>query len=160
MRRVSASGLLVVASTLRTVKAKQPKLRRRRGKRPAHCLPSLWTRWTVLVCALLFGVVTTAQAAHLHRPAPHEHRLQAPAADTQGGDDEEHCPLCVAIHPALPVELQVVPAPALVIERLESPAENRVAPTVWHFARFGRPPPRLRDGCDLQPRATALLTAI
>ena len=91
--------------------------------------------------ALLFAVVTTAQAAHLHRPTGQEHHLQAPAAGSQSADAEEHCPLCVAMHPALPAPIHVEPSPVLVKTPSTGLPPDLDVFASWAFARFGRPPP-------------------
>ncbi|HLI77382.1 MAG TPA: hypothetical protein VKV02_10595 [Acidobacteriaceae bacterium] len=103
--------------------------------------PTAWMRWLTITCVLLFTVITTAQAAHLHRPAGAGHQVQAPLAGTPSADAEEHCPLCVAMHPALPAPMHVAPAPVLLGEPLPSQRQEGVAGSVWAFARFGRPPP-------------------
>lgn len=103
--------------------------------------PEAVVRWLALVCTLLFGTVTTAQAAHLHKPARQDHHLQAPAAASQAADTEEHCPLCVAMHPALPAPMHVAPAPGLADEPILRPAPAYRTASSWSFARFGRPPP-------------------
>ncbi|MDE1154296.1 MAG: hypothetical protein PW735_01040 [Acidobacteriaceae bacterium] len=100
-------------------------------------------RWLALVCLLLAAVVGTAQAVHIHGEwlpsTKHTVHEQATAAQLLGG--EERCPLCVAMHSALPpatvmyVAVEVL-EPALIAERAELAGEPR-----WHFAWFSRPPP-------------------
>jgi hypothetical protein len=103
----------------------------------------MWVRWFAFACALLFSVANTAQAAHIHRLSPESagHHLRAPEAGTPTANTEEHCPLCVAIHPALPAPLHVGPAPVVAQKALPSDAAERRAISAWHFARFSRPPP-------------------
>lgn len=104
----------------------------------------LWKRWIAAVCLLLAGVVGTAQAVHSHgkflsrtNVELHQPSLDAPTL----GD--EHCPLCVALHITVGLpEAQgatfalgasyAAPLPEQTVDR---------ADTLWHYARFSRPPP-------------------
>ena len=101
----------------------------------------VWTRWLVLAVALLFGTVSTAQAAHVHRPAGAVHHLQGLPSGTPSADTEEHCPLCVAMHAALPAPMHLAAAPVSQDDRCEGVSQAFAAITAWHFARFSRPPP-------------------
>ncbi len=105
----------------------------------AHPVP--WVRWLALVCALLFGSVSTAQAAHVHKPATQGHHVQLPAAGTSSADTEEHCPLCAAVHAALPAPIPVAPSPALMQQAAVGLAGEDGLGCSWSFARFSRPPP-------------------
>jgi hypothetical protein len=117
---------------------------RRASDRSTLLHPCRWVRWVALVSALFLGVLTTAQNAHLHRPAVAGHHLQSPAAGTQAADTEEHCPLCVAMHHvALLPPMQVGSLPVVVVEALVGLPPGKTASGTWHFARFGRPPPVL-----------------
>ena len=100
-------------------------------------------RWLVVAFALLFGTVMTAEAAHLHRLAGQGHFLQAAGPGSPSADAEEHCPLCVAVHPALPAPIHVAPAPVLSSQSLPRSVAARAGTVSWHFARFGRPPPEV-----------------
>ena len=104
--------------------------------------PSSWSRWLVLVFALLFGVVTTGQAAHIHPPGSATHQVRTAAVSTQSADSEEHCPLCVAMHQqALPAPMHAGSVPDLLADVTTGEVAERTVVSVWHFARFGRPPP-------------------
>ena len=62
-------------------------------------------------------------------------------ADASQGQGEEHCPLCVAMHSALPATMQVVPEPVQQIAQTLY-THVLVAPEkLWSFAMFSRPPP-------------------
>lgn len=98
-------------------------------------------RWVVVSFALLFATVMTAQAAHLHLPTGQGHFLQVPAAGSSSADAEEHCPLCVAVHPALPAPIHIAPSPVSEGERAVGFSPDRGVSASWSFARFGRPPP-------------------
>lgn len=103
-------------------------------------------RWVAAVCLLLAGVVGTAQAAHIHGQLllNQKFELHQPAADAGTLGGEEHCPLCVAMHSAMPVaQLATYAASAHFVAKV--PEQAVVRPdTLWHYARFGRPPPALR----------------
>jgi hypothetical protein len=137
-----ASVLRFVTYTLEEVKFPGQHVGSKRNRATAAVYAPMWMRWLVLFFAVLFGTVTTAQAAHVHRVAKAGHTIQAPATASQTADNEEHCPVCVtAMHAALPAPLHVASAPVLQDERLEGPSCSVGAATAWHFARFGRPPP-------------------
>jgi hypothetical protein len=89
------------------------------------------------------SVVGTAQAAHIHGQLLPNQKLELhqPAADGQALGGEEHCPLCVGMHSAMPVAQ--VATYALASAYVATLPEQSVArpETLWHFARFGRPPP-------------------
>jgi hypothetical protein len=93
---------------------------------------------------LLVGGAGVAQAAHIHgdwlpQKAPH-----VGATPTQTGlPDEESCPLCMAMHSALPVAGFVALLVALVLEISLTLFSGRKPDTPWHFAAFSRPPPHL-----------------
>jgi len=99
-------------------------------------------RLLALVCLLLVSAVGTAEAAHIHGALLPDNTLKAAApADAGLPGGPEHCPLCVAMHSAMPVELRSTPAPSIVVER-RAPAVMGYAPDAhWHFAMFSRPPP-------------------
>jgi len=99
-------------------------------------------RLLAIVCVLLVGVVGTAQAAHVHGAwlTHPDKRVSLPMEASQSLD-QEHCPLCVAMHSALPVSMQAVPEP---LQQVAQRVASRVfaAPDkLWSFAMFSRPPP-------------------
>jgi hypothetical protein len=101
-----------------------------------------WVRVLAMWCVLLVAAVGTVQAVHIHGEwlPKNAARVTIPA-DASQGQGEEHCPLCVAMHSALPVTMQVVPEPvqqvtqALYTHVLVAPEK------LWSFAMFSRPPP-------------------
>jgi len=95
-----------------------------------------------MLCVALMAAIGTAQAVHIHGDWLPDNAAHASLpADASQGQGEEHCPLCVAMHSALPVTLAVVPVPLREIRLLLS-ARILVAPQkLWSFAMFGRPPP-------------------
>ena len=95
-----------------------------------------------MLCVLLVGGISTAQAAHIHGQwLPNNAMLVSLATDASQGQGEEHCPLCVAMHSTLPETLQVAPQPVQEIgQRIV--AHVPVSPQkLWSFAMFSRPPP-------------------
>lgn len=114
-----------------------------RSAAPVH---PLWMRWVAALCLLMAGVVGTAQAAHIHGQLLPNQKLELhqPAADAGALGGEEHCPLCVAMHStALPEAEQQVFAPATrYVAAVPEQAVSRPE-TLWHYARFGRPPPAI-----------------
>jgi hypothetical protein len=101
-----------------------------------------WLRVVAILCVALMGAIGTAQAVHIHGDWLPQNALHATVpADASQGQGEEHCPLCVAMHSALPVTMVAVPAPLQEVLQLLS-ARVPVAPQkLWSFAMFSRPPP-------------------
>ena len=97
-----------------------------------------------MLCVMLATVVGTAQASHIHgRWLPDQAVHFSQASDGSQGDGEERCPMCAAMHSAMPATMQVVPVPV-------SGAVQRFSATAlagpqkqWIFAMFSRPPPAL-----------------
>jgi hypothetical protein len=102
-------------------------------------------RVLALACLLLVGVASSVQAAHIHGKWLPEHaqKAAAPADASQLPGGEEHCPLCVAMHSALPVAQRVTPVHVVVTEARVETAADRAPDARWHFALFSRPPPVL-----------------
>jgi len=100
-------------------------------------------RVLAMLCLLLVGGASTAQAAHIHGQWLPHHAVRAGepmnAAQLPGG--EEHCLLCMAMHTALPVSLRVEPVRLALLRCVASETADRVAESPWHFAMFSRPPP-------------------
>jgi hypothetical protein len=103
----------------------------------------LWLRVATFACVLLVGVAGIAQAAHIHgdwlpQSAPHV-SASTPGAPAIG---EDSCPLCVAMHSALPGTGFAVLSIGLPPESPLISATGRKPETQWHFAAFSRPPPQ------------------
>lgn len=107
-----------------------------------HTYP-VWLRVLALACLLLVAGMSSVQAVHVHGQwLPQHGQLAGPAADgSQAPGGEDHCPLCVAMHWALPVATHVVPARTLLVECKLVQRVDRAPEAVWHFAMFSRPPP-------------------
>ncbi len=119
---------------------------RRRGAKDGA--QPLWRRWLALACLLVVGFASSAQAVHVHgQILPHEqHQVGVPADASQLPGSEASCPLCVAMHSAMPV-LSAVPATYWVVEMQArvAVAEDRAPETQWHYAMFSRPPPAVES---------------
>jgi hypothetical protein len=94
-------------------------------------------------CVLLVGLASSAQVIHIHGQwlPDHDQKVGAPADASQLPGGEEHCPLCVAMHSALPVALQVGPVQMVLVTCRLVSALDRAPESQWHFAMFSRPPP-------------------
>jgi hypothetical protein len=103
----------------------------------------LWLRVLAYACLLLVVGASSVQAVHIHGQwLPQRAAQVAPAADgSQLPGGEENCPLCMAMHSALPVVTHLAPARlVLVVGRVEQ-VVDRIPDATWHFAMFSRPPP-------------------
>jgi len=100
-------------------------------------------RVLAMLCLLLVGGASSAQAAHIHGQwLPHSAvKAGEPmnAAQVPGG--EERCALCMAMHAALPVSIRVEPARTLLVTATVAERAERIAEPLWHFAMCSRPPP-------------------
>ena len=106
----------------------------------------LWMRWVAAACLLLVSVASTAQAVHVHGQwrSYGKAQVHAPAGAPQTALDEGHCPLCVAMHSALPATVATTPRHAALYAVL-LPEFGTAAPQMrWPFAMFSRPPPAPR----------------
>jgi hypothetical protein len=114
-----------------------------------------------MLCVALMAAVGTAQAVHIHGDWLPQNALHATVpADASQGQGEEHCPLCVAMHSALPVTLAVVPE-SLQEVRLLLSAHVLIAPQrLWSFAMFSRPPPVAATALALRKGLTDTLRGV
>lgn len=101
-------------------------------------------RLAALFCVFLVAGAGIAQAAHIHGDWLPHHAPQFAASSAQGGVvPEDSCPLCIAMHSAMPVSGLVALLVALVLEISLALVASRKPKTPWHFAAFSRPPPSL-----------------
>lgn len=102
----------------------------------------LWLRFAALLCVLLVGVAGIAQAAHIHGELLPSSAVKV-AAHTALSPTlaEDACPLCVAMHSALPVAGFAVLMVGLLLEINLLLASSRKPRSLWYFAAFSRPPP-------------------
>lgn len=101
-----------------------------------------WLRAFAWVCLLVVTVAGVAQAAHVHGDWLPHHAAQASSQPAQASvTGEESCPLCVAMHSALPVASFGAPLPGELFGGVFSANTGRKPDVPWHFAAFSRPPP-------------------
>jgi hypothetical protein len=107
-----------------------------------HSYP-LWLRALALACLFLVVGASSVQAVHIHGQWLPNHAVQVGAAadGSQLPGGEDHCPLCVAMHSALPVAAHVEPTRLVLVECRAVRGIDRAPESAWHFAMFSRPPP-------------------
>jgi hypothetical protein len=109
----------------------------------AHPYP-LWLRLLTLACLLLVVGASMEDAVHIHGEwlPHHEMRATSAAAGSQlPGPD--NCPLCVAMHSALPVVARLEAVRMDLVQCRLAQGVDRAPETNWHFASFSRPPPAM-----------------
>lgn len=97
-----------------------------------------WLRLIAVFCLLMVCVMSTVQVAHNHAES-------APLKQGQnhnGPVPDDHCPLCVAMHSALPVSMHT-PEPILQVHALDPVATNVQRIFRWRFQLAIRPPPAM-----------------
>lgn len=94
-----------------------------------------WLRLLALVCVLLLGGASTAQVCHSHEDAS---ALRKGSSQNVPAD---HCPLCLAMHTAMPAVERTAPLP--VVEVWQAPGEEQTTERAREldFSLFSRPPP-------------------
>lgn len=115
---------------------------RKRSGRPSFTGATLRVRLVSLFCLLLVALASTAQAVHVHGSGIGDRSAQVTRQQVGAlAPDDSVCPLCVAMHSAMPV------APGHDVFSLrEVVAENApwhlaITQETEHFAGFSRPPP-------------------
>ncbi len=113
------------------------------GFLPAH---PLWMRLAAVFSFLLMLVASSAEATHVHGDwLPHTHfgvALQANAVAWPA--DEANCPLCMAMHSAVPTGVQAN-AESLSFACCRTPSfPDPIARRMLRFSLFSRPPPDCR----------------
>ena len=80
---------------------------------------------------------------HIHGQwLPHQKAQVSTTVDaSQLPGGEERCPLCIAMHSALPASVSVQPVQMVLVVCLLSVVEEHGHDAQWHFAMFSRPPP-------------------
>lgn len=104
---------------------------------------SLRLRVGAFLCVLLVAVAGVAQAAHVHGQWLPSSKAQI-AAHTANSDgiSEDACPLCMAMHSALPGTGFAAVRPGLLAASVLLSGVSRKPERLWYFAAFSRPPPR------------------
>lgn len=104
---------------------------------------TLVLRMLAFVCLLLVVVMSTAQVCHVHGAVVAKQGRSSPGPNNSGPED--HCPLCVAMHSALPADIHVAPEPMVLVRALDSIAADVERKFRWRFEMASRPPPMV-DG--------------
>ena len=103
----------------------------------------MWLRVLTFAFLLLVVGASSVQAIHTHGEWLPQNAIHAGSlphgSQVPGG--EEHCPLCVAMHSALPVAAHVDVLRLVLVECKVVQALDRAPETQWHYAMFSRPPP-------------------
>ncbi|WP_213803847.1 hypothetical protein [Granulicella sp. dw_53] len=96
----------------------------------------MWLRALALLCLMLVCFASTVQVCHIHGElAP----LSSDSDSRQAVPD--HCPLCVAMHSAMPAASHVAPDPVLQVHAVLPKAIAIQRIQRWHYELFSRPPP-------------------
>jgi hypothetical protein len=110
----------------------------------------LQLRWIALLSLLLLVVMSTAQVCHTHNPPLQQADIHQgtsdqtptnPAPSQAPSPTPDHCPLCMALHAAMPASALGAPEPVLLVQALNSPAADTPRIVRWHFDLAIRPPP-------------------
>lgn len=100
-------------------------------------------RLITCACLLLVVAASSVQAIHIHGqwlPQRAAH-LTAPPDGSQTPGGEANCPLCMAMHTAMPTVAQVALPRMELVECKVMQAKNHAPETLWHYATFSKPPP-------------------
>jgi hypothetical protein len=95
-----------------------------------------WLRVMAMMCVLLLCIASTAEVCHTHpgiSSTSKDSRQNAPGPD--------HCPLCVAMHTALPATWHTAPDPVLQTQPMAPRAVAVQRVQQWSYELFSRPPP-------------------
>ena len=118
----------------------------------------MWLRTLAMVCLLVLSVASTVQVCHVHAELPvaqselhgatnpGTHQDSDPDTNPGGSRDSrqtvpDHCPLCVAMHSALPATAHTSPEPVLQVQAVLLAAVQVQRAQRWNFELFSRPPP-------------------
>jgi hypothetical protein len=98
-----------------------------------------------MLCLLMVGFMSAAQACHTHS----EFSSLRQGSQHPQPVPEDNCPICVAMHSALPTPLQLAAAPALEIRPLEQVASDTLRTFRWRFEMASRGPPAAQNDASL-----------
>ena len=132
-----------------------PQSDRRRARPPRLAAQPAWLRALAIFCVFLLSVGSVVQACHAHPetlPLSGSSQPNAPG----GTPPADHCPLCVAMHSALPSVQGSATAPLrsvrLPVARPADPHRLGRVP----FPTFSRPPPDRRYSASVIGRRSEL----
>lgn len=95
--------------------------------------------WIAVLVLLLIALMSTVQVCHTHDLLPGKADSHSSLPHQDAAPD--HCPLCVAMHSALPVDIQAAPESVAHIQALDSAAADAQRLFRWRFQLASRPPP-------------------
>ncbi len=96
----------------------------------------MWLRVLAMVCLLVLCLASTAQVSHVHGEVPGGHDSQ-----TSRQPVPDHCPLCLAMHSALPATERTAPEPVLQVRAVPLKTFTVQRLQRWSYELFSRPPP-------------------
>ena len=96
----------------------------------------VWLRLLGVLCLLLICIASTAQVCHTHLDSTSMTKGSAPNIPSP-----DHCPLCVAMHSALPATANSAPEPLLQVQTVLFHAVESRRLQHLSFDLFSRPPP-------------------
>ena len=99
-----------------------------------------WLRLLALLCLLLVSVASTVQVCHVHG------ELASTSGNSRDSRDSrqtvpDHCPLCAAMHSALPTTAHTDTEPVLQVQTVLLQAVQVARVQRWSYELFSRPPP-------------------
>jgi hypothetical protein len=108
----------------------------------------VWLRLMALMCILLIGIASTAEICHTHSVALATSKnsgQNVPGSNVPGSNvpGPDHCPLCVAMHTALPTTATASFEPVLQAQPVALKLAAEVWALQWSYELFSRPPPAL-----------------
>jgi hypothetical protein len=98
----------------------------------------VWLRLMALMCILLIGIASTAEVCHTHPGA-----ITSSKDSRQNVPSPDHCPLCVAMHTAMPTTTTAASEPVLEAQPLALKLVAEEWALQWSYDLFSRPPPAL-----------------
>jgi hypothetical protein len=104
----------------------------------------MWLRLVAMACLLVLYVASTAQVCHMHGALGGQ-----PGKDSQNSRDSrdskqavpDNCPLCVAMHSALPATAHTAPEPVRQVQLVLPGTVQMQHMQRWSYELFSRPPP-------------------
>jgi hypothetical protein len=99
----------------------------------------IWLQLIAILSVFVICIASTTQVCHVHGEASAATRDSQDSHQNTPGPD--HCPLCVAMHSALPATANTAPEPVLQIQMVLFKAVELERLQRWSFDLFSRPPP-------------------
>jgi hypothetical protein len=103
----------------------------------------MWLRLMALMCILLIGIASTAEVCHTHPGVVTASKNSSQNAPGQNVPGPDHCPLCVAMHTAMPTTASASFEPVLQAQAVAVKLAAEEWALQWSYELFSRPPPAL-----------------